>query len=343
MAVLDKHSPIPVTRRHHLQVFTDALEAQGGSSKLIARRLGLPMWQFGGADDWIPLKDTLGFLREAARVAGDEQFGMLVSRTRHPASTSTFGKLVHTSPTLYHALKTTCRLAKQHTSLAHVWIVDAGDKVWLCRDQYSGMSAGLREHEQYVIGFFLELIRHAAGPTWQPAEMWVSTPRQPRLEESDDLAEVAIRYNQPHTAIALPKWILCRSLGSDHSLGSSAATDLKDRLRSAPPADDFAGSLRQILMTVVKDRPPSLNEVAEIVCLHPRTLQRRLRSAGVTYQSVLDEARFRVSTTMLKRTDATATEVGYAVGYADLPSFSRAFRRYAGVSPRQYLHLNAQS
>jgi AraC-like DNA-binding protein len=341
VGVEGKRSPIPVTRRHHLQVFTDALEAQGVSSKSIVRRLGLPMWQYGGADDWIPLKDSLVLLRQAARAAGDEQFGMLVSRTRHPASTTTMGRRGHTSPTLYHALKTTCRVAKRHTSLAHVWMFDAGDKLWLCRDQFAGMSAGLRQHEQYVIGFFLELIRHAAGPTWQPAEMWVSAPRQPRLEESDDLAEVDIRYDRPHTAIALPKRILSRSLGSKHSFGSSPAMDLEHLLCSPP--DEFAGSLSQILMTLMMDRPPSLNEVAEIICLHPRTLQRRLHGAGVTYQSVVDEARFRASTTLLKQTGATATEVGCKLGYSHLSSFSRAFSRYAGVSPRQYLHLNTQS
>ena len=337
-----KPPAVPVTRRHHLQVFTEALEPKGVSSRSIARRLGLPMWQYGDPDDWIPLEDTLEFLKEAARVAGDERLGMLVSRTRHPASTTPFGRLVSRCPTLYSALKTSCQLAKQHTSLAHNWMVDAGDHVWLCRDQYAGMNSGLREHEQYVIGFYLELIRRTAGPIWQPAEMWVSTPHQPRLEESDDLAEVAIRYDKSHTAIALPKSILSRPLRSDPPLGYSTTIDAEHPLRFTPSADDFAGSLRQILMTLVKDGTTSLKEVAEIVQLHPRSLQRRLQSTGATYQEVLDEARFRVATTLLGLPGATATEVGYAVGYSSLSSFSRAFRRYAGVSPQQYLHLDAK-
>lgn len=342
MSTLDKRSPIPVTRRHHLQVFTEALEPHGVSSRSIARRLGLPMWQYGDPDDWIPLEDSLAFFGEAARVAGNDRLGILATGAIHPASTTPFGRLVSSSPTLYSALKTSCRLAKQHTSLAHNWIVDAGDQVWLCRDQYAGMHTGLREHEQYVIGFYLELIRRAAGPKWQPAEMWVSTPHQPRLEQSDDLAEVAIRYDKPHTAIALPKSILCRPLGSDPFIGRSAAIDAAEPLHLTPSAEDFAGSLRNILMTLVKDGTTSLNEVAEIVHLHPRTLQRRLQGTGATYQQVLDEARFRVATALLKLPGGTATEVGRAVGYSDLSSFSRAFRRYAGVSPQQYLHLYAQ-
>jgi AraC-like DNA-binding protein len=299
------------------------------------------MWQYGDPDDWIPLADTLAIFGEAARVAGNDRLGFLATGAIHPASTTPFGRLVSRSPTLYSALKTSCRLAKQHTSLAHNWLVDADDKVWLCRDQYAGMHTGLREHEQYVIGFYLELIRFTAGPKWQPAEMWVSTPHQSRLEESDDLSEVAIRYAQSHTAIALPKSILCRPMGSDSSPRRYADSEMQDLLRHAPPASDFSGSLCQVLMTLVKDGTTSLNEVAEIFRLHPRALQRRLQSTGATYQQVLDEARFRLATRLLKLSGATATEVGYAVGYSDLSSFSRAFRRYAGVSPQQYLRLNA--
>lgn len=171
-----------------------------------------------------------------------------------------------------------------------------------------------------------------------PAEMWVSTPCQPRLEESDDLAKTAISYNQSNTAIALPKSIVCLPLKTDPSLGCDVAIDVEH----SPPADDFTGSLRQILMTLVADGTTSLNDVADIVCLHPRTLQRRIRFAGTTYQKVLDEARFRVAAKLLKVPGATATDVCYAVGYSDLSSFSRAFRQYAGVSPRQYLHIDAQ-
>jgi len=45
---------------------------------------------------------------------------------------------------------------------------------------------------------------------------------------------------------------------------------------------------------LVADGATSLAEVADILRLHPRTLQRRLRSNGTTYQEVLEEARFRL-------------------------------------------------
>ena len=342
MSRLAAGSPIPITRRHHLQVFTDTLEAQGCSSESVAKRLGLPMWQYGDADDWIPLKDTLAFFSEATRVTGEQQLGLLVSRAGHPATTTTFGKLVSSCPTLFSALRTTCKRAKQHTSLAHLWLFELGDDFWLCRNQYAGMSAGLREHEQYVIGFFLELIRRAAGPTWQPAEMSVSSPKQARLKESDDLAAVNIRYNQPYTAIALPKSIICRPLRANPSCGSFATIDRKHFPYHAPAAGDFVGSLRDVLGTLVKDGTTSLQEAAETLRLHPRTLQRRLLDGGTTYQDVLNEARFRLATRLLSEPGSTITEVACAVGYSDRSSFSRAFRHYAGIAPQQYKRIGNQ-
>jgi AraC-like DNA-binding protein len=51
---------------------------------------------------------------------------------------------------------------------------------------------------------------------------------------------------------------------------------------------------------------------------------------------VVDRARFDVASRLLTESDASSLEVAYATAYSDPSHFARAFRRIAGVSPREY-------
>ena len=67
-----------------------------------------------------------------------------------------------------------------------------------------------------------------------------------------------------------------------------------------------------------------------------RTLQRRLQESGLSYSELVNELRFETAARLLRETDATALEIALEVGYEDPSHFSRAFKRLAGISPREY-------
>jgi AraC-like DNA-binding protein len=68
----------------------------------------------------------------------------------------------------------------------------------------------------------------------------------------------------------------------------------------------------------------------------PRSFQRGLGRAGLSYTQLLGEARCRSAAWWLMRTAAPAAEVGYVCGYADQPHFTRDFRHRVGMTPLRY-------
>ncbi|MEH6593652.1 MAG: helix-turn-helix transcriptional regulator, partial [Halioglobus sp.] len=81
---------------------------------------------------------------------------------------------------------------------------------------------------------------------------------------------------------------------------------------------------------------PSLEQVAAYFSVSSRTLRRQLRAAGVTFQSLLDESRYREAKRYLASTEMTVEVIGRRLGYADARSFRAAFRRWSGQSPAEY-------
>ncbi len=75
------------------------------------------------------------------------------------------------------------------------------------------------------------------------------------------------------------------------------------------------------------------DDLAQMLSLHRRTLSRRLRAQGTTFQKVLDEVRFEVACQLLEHTGAPIDQIATALCYADVSAFMHAFRRWSGTTP----------
>ena len=75
---------------------------------------------------------------------------------------------------------------------------------------------------------------------------------------------------------------------------------------------------------------------AEMAGLSKRTFQRRLGDLQLDYNTLIDQVRLKQSLSMLREPDAPVTQIAYDLGYSDAAHFTRAFRRWTALSPREY-------
>jgi AraC-like DNA-binding protein len=91
-------------------------------------------------------------------------------------------------------------------------------------------------------------------------------------------------------------------------------------------------------------RCPTLGEVSTIAGLERTYFSSRFRKAiGITFQEWNRRIRIDRAKCLLVQSDLTITAIGLAVGYSDVTTFERNFRRCTNVSPRQYRQAVTQS
>ncbi|MEM7606283.1 MAG: helix-turn-helix transcriptional regulator, partial [Myxococcota bacterium] len=90
------------------------------------------------------------------------------------------------------------------------------------------------------------------------------------------------------------------------------------------------------------DGVPSISDTAKRLGMSSRTLQRRLSASGYTYQQLIDEARRQLAEKLLRQTEYSVQEVAFLTGFSEQSAFTRAFKRWAGQTPRSF-RLAAQS
>jgi AraC-like DNA-binding protein len=92
----------------------------------------------------------------------------------------------------------------------------------------------------------------------------------------------------------------------------------------------------EILVSYLGQEDLGVELISEICGLSPRTLQRRLAFEHTTLSELLDRARFEAATRLLMETELDLVDIGMTAGYRNHSSFSRAFRRWAGTTPRDF-------
>lgn len=113
-------------------------------------------------------------------------------------------------------------------------------------------------------------------------------------------------------------------------------------LCSSLPWPDIAHRCASVLLGDLLRRR-TMSEIARDIGTSARSLQRALSVAGITYSSVLAEARSRAAAWWLLESELPIAQVGFLAGYSDQPHFTRDFKRRIGLAPGRYRENFARS
>lgn len=69
--------------------------------------------------------------------------------------------------------------------------------------------------------------------------------------------------------------------------------------------------------------------------MSPRTLQRKLGESGTSHTDVIDSVRCEMGERLVSEKRLSITEIAFLLGFADVSSFRRSYKRWTGVSPAQ--------
>lgn len=97
-------------------------------------------------------------------------------------------------------------------------------------------------------------------------------------------------------------------------------------------------TLANIIIEALKGRQSNLNvdALAGGLYVSKRTFSRRLKNEGLTFREVLEESKLTIAKEYLGQDEYSVNLVGRMLGYKDPSNFTKAFKRWTGMTPRQY-------
>jgi len=151
----------------------------------------------------------------------------------------------------------------------------------------------------------------------------------------------AVQFGALRHALEVPvAWLARRNLEFQASSWAHALAQCEATLASSVERSTLGDLQRLLSIAFAKPEReralPTLAEVARELHLAPRTLIRRLRHLGTTYQAVTDDFLRARALELLANDGVKIKAVAAALGFTNPANFGKAFKRWFGVSPGQY-------
>jgi len=278
----------------------------------------------------------LAFQSAFARLTADrrEQWAELGFRYRLPTLRSN-GFAMMTAPTLREWARAVAENVDLYYSFCEMTAIENGEAV-------TGLQLDYAQTPPDVVEFSVH--RDLAATISAQEELWEGpfpyTQITVPLSELDAQLRAKIRAPIHYDAEALRlEWsttMSTRRLPHGDELQFQTYLDEARRLRRQFRLDgDWKASVTAA-MTRTSPMAAGLTELAALLNMSERTLQRRLRSANIGFRELRDQARFAIAREALANSNVSITDLAHRLGYAGPTAFATAFKRWAGFSPTTF-------
>lgn len=321
-----------------LKPFADYFAERRVSLHACYRAANIEEKQVTTGDGWVTKQQLYRFLNAIAEGERLPEVGFLVGDTMTPHSIGAIGREMAGSETLGDAIRVFCRLINRHSEENHAWLAEGDEdgEVWLFNRTTNPFPANRDIADHAGLMSLVNLVRLAAGSDWYPAKATLQTEPTIACKKVTGLRGAEFRFRCPATGLAFPSHWLLHSIRLDPNPPPAEAGGQGRGLLEHD--ESIVEKLKRLLRKIVGvgGMGPTVRLMAELCDTSPRTLHRRLRECGVSYQALLDEVRLDRAKTLLTTSDLPVKEIAFELGYSGPNNFVRAFKRFTGVTPTAY-------
>lgn len=269
----------------------------------------------------------------AARASGDPDFGLHAGAETTPASLGALGYALATSATVADALQRCARYARLLDTAAYE-VAEEGGFWWLRFRPGSG-----RQYAEAIVATTVAVVRQLTGADVRPVFVAFEHARPPSTAEHERiLGCVPVFGHAAGNWVAFDTALLAMTcVRADPALARHLDRSAEATLAALPVEGVVRARVHEAIVAHLEQgAAPAAGTIARRLSVTTRTLHRQLRAEGTTFSALLDQARFARALELLRDEATSIDEIAALLGFSEMSAFSRAFRRWAGESPREF-------
>lgn len=266
---------------------------------------------------------------------GRRDFGLLLGTRTGPQVLGLVGLLARQSADVGSALRNMVRYLHLHDRGAVAYLTVNGEQASI---GYTVMEPDVESSRQIADGAMAiacNIMRGHCGTDWTPSEVRLARRRPASSLPYRRFFRAPVRFDAAENALLFPATWLHQPLPeADPLLRGLLQAELE--WLDVRYGADFEAKVRRLIRTLLVSGQCSVDKVAGILSMHRRTLSRRLKKEGTTFESLLAEIRFDAARQLLVDTDLAIRRIASILGYSDVTALTRAFHRWSGASPASW-------
>jgi len=304
----------------------------GGNPESVFRDVNITEALIQKPETVLPLTLAGELLARAAKETGCEHFGLMLGSLNGLEQLGPIAKMMAQQPTIGGALDQLIQFHHMTNRAGLPFVRQDGEHAFFGFTAMETNFPGFQHFHEGVMAIGFNIMRGISHAEWTPDAVYFShRPPKDTLAHSR-LFGAPCHFNSPRAEF---KFSLS-TLSAPNASMVADATSASDVAEVNMCALDWLEKARRVAHSLVASGNCGQDQIAAALGISVRTMNRRLEQAGVSYFEILDNARYSVSRKLIRETDMPLKEIAKALSYTDASSFSRAFRRWSGVSPEQW-------
>jgi AraC-like DNA-binding protein len=310
-----------------------ALDAAGCDSAALLAEAGVDLRSFDGPTVRCPLSISVRLWEIAAAATGDPAFGLKAASYIKNTSFHGFSYGISASSSLKEAFERVLRYCRVVSDAVEYEFSRRGAEYHFIIEPTTVVPD---ESVDCLVGAYLRMCRSLIGRDYSPLRIELRRPRPARIEDFQALLRAPLQFDAPCTRLVFDSDSIERVLDGGNPELARHNDAIALQYLSQIERNNVQARVRQVLTQRLTHGEPLQADVAEILNMSARTLQRKLGDSGSTYKAILDETRRELALAYLSSPRYSVSDVTYLLGFSGTSCLTRAFRRWTGRSPSDW-------
>lgn len=319
------------------QVLWKALENEGYDNRRLFERAGLDPDKLHDANARYAYAGVRKLWQLTIAETDDPCFALVAARCWHPTNFHGLGFAWLASTNLKEAIERTIRYFRIVTSdPEQLYLVEHDNRYEFIMDATHVVHRALDEEYDLFLALLVDMCRSSCESTLNLQHVALQRPEPYCAKDFETYFAAPVTFSATQNAVVFNKTDLERALPTANAELALANEQIVQRCLARMVHSDIVMQVKTKLIQELPSGNISEEIIAEDLYMSQRSLQRRLREEGTTYKELLNETRRDLAAQYIKASSVSINEITYLLGFSEPSNFSRAFKRWTGVSPSEY-------
>jgi len=322
-------------RSGSLMGFGDLVNDLGGDSKRLLDRVNLTVDNLADGDHMIPFESFVMVLEHAANDLNCPSFGLQLSTYQDLQALGNLGLLMKNCLTVRDASICAQRYMALHSPAEYWNLLEEGSYSYINRFEHFHGIGHARQYKELSFGVCFRLTHLLVGESFKGYRLEFSHKPISSLKYYRQFFAMDVSFNQEHDRLIFDSQYLSQPISDFNQQIHQQVEDYLTQLLKQH-GDDIERQVRTLILQTMGIQEHTIDNIASLLNLHKRTLQRKLKDKGLNFKAMLNEIRISTACWHLEASNMDITLLSEVLGYSDISAFSRAFKSQMQCSALQW-------
>ena len=326
----------PAIAIDYAAVLLQTLAASNIGSDDALKGTGIQLQELEQTDAFISQVQFRQLVANALKLSADDALGLHFGQQLNINTHGFLGYAIMSSASPLHALEMSMKYLRIRNRLVTLKVTTEDNLATLTFDtqvEDGAFKRFLIEHAFSSLQTVMQFL-HSEVLTVKSFSFDYAAPQY--SAQYEQVLKTAASFSAPTNCVVLQANDLSNSsLLADERLAQIAQQQCEDMLARLNEEQ----SLTKRIETLLRQTPgqfPNAELMAQQVGLSGRTLSRQLKAEDTSYKVIVDDIKRSMAMDYLRTTDWSVDEIAYLLNYSDPSNFARAFKKWSGLSPKQF-------